>query len=87
MTADHPVPTDTPTPRRALPHRPSGRDLRSPLTVIKGHAQLLARDVRCCHELPEAERDRMLARLSIVQCAVDELAAQVADIDGGHPTG
>ena len=45
-------------------------DLKSPLTTIHGHAQLLARDIRRSPSLPEDERARMLAAVVAIEAAV-----------------
>ena len=45
-------------------------DLKSPLTAIHGHAQLLARAIRRSPSLPEDERARMLAAVVAIEAAV-----------------
>ena len=54
-------------------------DLRSPLTIIRGRAYLLARTVRRTPSLTEDERTRMLAGVAAIEEAV---VAIVAVIDG-----
>lgn len=56
-------------------------DLKTPLCVIKGHAQLVLRDVLRAPGLSEEERARMLARLELIAAAADEAAAR---IDASH---
>jgi signal transduction histidine kinase len=58
-------------------------DMKSPLAVIKGHAQLAARDIGRFAGLSDAERERLQRHLSAIDRAVDDLAGR---IDGlGEP--
>jgi K+-sensing histidine kinase KdpD len=45
-------------------------DLKTPLTTIHGHAQLLARAIRRSPSLPEDEQARMLAAVVAIEAAV-----------------
>jgi signal transduction histidine kinase len=57
--------------------------MKTPLTVIKGTAQLAARDVARCRALPDPEREKLLARMAVIEAAVAELARQVDDLRAG----
>jgi signal transduction histidine kinase len=57
-------------------------DLKTPLTTIKGHSDLLARAVRRSPSLTEAERQAMLARLAAVSAAVGEMVAVIEAMRG-----
>lgn len=59
-------------------------DMRTPLTVIKGTAQLAARDIVRCPALPDPEREKLLARLAVIEAAVAELARQVEELRAGR---
>lgn len=73
---------DRPPPRREPP--PSDpdeglrHDLRTQLTVIRGHAQMLARCVARDHC---QERTRMLANLAAIEQATRALAERIDRID------
>jgi signal transduction histidine kinase len=61
-------------------------DLKTSLTTISGHAQLLARAVRRTPSLTDEERGRMLKALSTVEeqvramvSLIDDLGRQVID--------
>jgi signal transduction histidine kinase len=72
---------DTPPP----PYDPVDQlrhDLKTPLTTISGHAQLLGRVVRRTPSLTDAERGRMLAGLAAIQAAVREMVAHIDAISG-----
>lgn len=45
-------------------------DLKTPLTTISGHAQLLGRVIRRSPSLRDDERARMLERLATIEAAV-----------------
>ena len=53
-------------------------DLKTPLTTISGHAQLLRRVVRRAPSLPDDERVRMLEGLALIEATV---RAMVTTID------
>jgi signal transduction histidine kinase len=55
------------------PHDQLRHDLKTPLTTISGHAQLLARAVRRSTSLTDEEGVKMLAALTAVECAVREM--------------
>ena len=52
-------------------------DLLSPLTAISARTQLLARDIRRSSFLPEEERGKMLASLTVIETAVQTLCAVI----------
>ena len=54
-------------------------DLKTPLTVISGQAQLLARAIRRAPSLNDEDRTRLLAGVTTVESAVREM---VVAIDG-----
>lgn len=62
----------SPDPDQGLRH-----DLRTQLTVIRGHAQMLAR--RIAHD--RCERTRMLADLAAIEQATRVLAERIDRID------
>ena len=66
------------TPREQQRHQ-----LKTPLTTISGHAQLLGRTIQRSPDLT-AERDRMLAAVAAIESAVREM---VTVIDGLSPVG
>lgn len=51
--------------------------VKTPLTVIRGQAQLLARIVQRS-ELPEPQRERLLRGLAQIDTSVDEVLATLA---------
>jgi signal transduction histidine kinase len=57
-------------------------DLKGPLTIIKGRAQLALRDVDRFAGLSEAERERLHRHLATIAGAVEEMADR---IDGHAP--
>jgi len=56
-------------------------DLKTPLTTISGHAQLLGRAIRRSPSLTDDERARMLAKVAAIEAAVREMVTAVDDID------
>ena len=78
-----PMKDDTPPP----PYDPVDQlrhDLKTPLTAISGHAQLLGRTVRRTPSLTDAERGRMLAGLAEIQTAVREMAVLIDALRDEH---
>ena len=65
------LPTDDPAagPPRD-PHDQLRHDLKTPLTTISGHAQLLGRAIRRSPSLTEDERGRMVEALGTIEAAV-----------------
>ena len=53
-------------------------DLKTPLTTISGHAQLVSRAIRRSPSLSDAERAKMLEGLAMIEAAV---GAMVTIID------
>jgi nitrogen-specific signal transduction histidine kinase len=68
----HPHPHPDPDALATVRH-----DLRTPLCVIKGSAQLVARDVGRAPSLTDAERERLHRHLSAINVAVDALTDQI----------
>jgi signal transduction histidine kinase len=60
-------------------------DLLSPLTIISGRAQLLARLVRRSSSLTERERGALLEGMAIIQDAVRIQAVCIDTIGCGNP--
>jgi signal transduction histidine kinase len=54
-------------------------DLKSPLTTIYGRAQLMSRTVQRSPSLSEAEREKLLSGLEVIESSVQRL---VSVIDG-----
>jgi signal transduction histidine kinase len=54
-------------------------DLRTPLTTISGHAQLLGRAIRRAPSLPDEERGRMEEALATIEA---EVLTVVSLVDG-----
>jgi hypothetical protein len=52
-------------------------DLKSALTTIHGHAQLLGRAVRRAPSLTDVERGRMLAGVVEIEAAVRKMVAHI----------
>ena len=52
-------------------------DLLSPLTTIQGRTQLLARDIRRSPTLAEDERVKMLASITAIETAVQDMCAVI----------
>jgi signal transduction histidine kinase len=80
-----------PSPNEAdaplLPYDPVDQlrhDLKSPLTAISGHAQLLGRAVRRSSSLTDAERGRMLAGLAEIEATVREMVVLIDAMSGEH---
>ncbi len=59
----------------------AAHDVRTPLTVIRGQAQLLARIVQRS-ELPEPQRVRLLRGLARIDTSVSELLAMLERTTG-----
>ena len=64
-------------PRLRLQH-----DLRTPLTAIRGHAQLLRRTAA---RLEGPERERLLAGLTVIDAAATVLTDRVAALADDEP--
>jgi signal transduction histidine kinase len=67
-------------------------DLKTPLTTIHGHAQLLGRAVRRSTSLTDDERARMLAAVAAIESAVRAMVPLIdsmsdAGNDGKRDTG
>jgi signal transduction histidine kinase len=60
-------------------------EVRTPLTVIRGQAQLLARLVRRS-ELPESQRVRLLGGLARIDTSVSELLASLERASSARAT-
>jgi signal transduction histidine kinase len=73
------TPDDTPPPAYG-PGDQLRHDLKTPLTTISGHAQLLARAIRRSPSLADNERARILESLTTIEVAVREMVAVVDDI-------
>ena len=71
-----PAATASPDPSAAARSQRQ-HDLLSPLTIISGRAQLLARLVRRSSSLTERERDALLEGLTIILEAVQVQAARI----------
>lgn len=56
-------------------------DLKNPLMVIRGRAQLVERAVQRTAELPEAERMRILNGLAAIDAAVVHIVKMIDDAD------
>ncbi len=69
-------PLSEPRPLRDDGRTIAGHQVRTPLTVIRGQAQLLARIVQRS-ELSEAERVRLLRGLARIDTSVSELLASL----------
>jgi signal transduction histidine kinase len=63
-------------------------DLKSSLTTIHGHAQLLGRAIRRAPALTETERSRMLEGVITIEGAVREMVALIDAMgrEGSRPT-
>jgi signal transduction histidine kinase len=62
--------TDDTPPRPYGPGDQLRHDLKTPLTTISGHAQLLTRAIRRSPSLAENERARLLESLATIEAAV-----------------
>lgn len=56
-------------------------DLKNPLMVIRGRAQLVGRAIQRTTELPEAERLRILKSLAVLDEAVVRIVEMIDDAD------
>ncbi len=59
-------------------------DLKTPLTTIRGHAELLARFVRRSRSLTEEEQSRILEGLAAIDAAVVAMVVIIDDIQGSY---
>jgi signal transduction histidine kinase len=72
------APADVPPPDHSLDaHDQLQHDLKAPLTIVYGRAQLLARAIRRSPALSAAERAGMLAGLGTIEAAVLALVATI----------
>ena len=62
-------------------------DLKTPLTTIHGHAQLLARAIRRSPSLPEDEQARMLAAVVAIEAAVRAMVPLIDSMGGAGAEG
>jgi K+-sensing histidine kinase KdpD len=62
-------------------------DLKTPLAIIHGRAQLLARAVQRSKSLPEEERAKMLAGLTSIEVTVRAMAARIDAISSDDGIG
>jgi nitrogen-specific signal transduction histidine kinase len=62
-------------------------DLKNPLMVIRGRAQLVERAVQRTAELPEAERMRILNGLAAIDAAVVHIVQMIDDADPAFQAG
>ena len=69
--------TDDTPPRPYGPGDQLRHDLKTPLTTISGHAQLLTRAIRRSPSLAENERARMLESLATIEAAVREMVPMI----------
>lgn len=77
-SADDPPPVPDYTASDQLRH-----ELKTPLTTMHGHVQLLGRAVRRSPSLAESERARMLASLAAIETAIHAQLAVIETI--GEP--
>ena len=78
-----PTPNDPPLPAYG-PGDHLRHDLKSALTTIHGHAQLLERAIHRSPSLTDVERGRMLRSLAEIEGAVREMVEKIDGIgDGG----
>jgi signal transduction histidine kinase len=59
------------------PHDQLRHDLKTPLTTISGHAQLLGRAIRRSPSLNDEERGRMLKSLATIEAAVRTMVSLI----------
>ncbi len=59
-------------------------DLRNPIAVVSGHAQLLRRDAARLVGLTDGDRDRLRARADAIEASAKALAALVEERLGGR---
>jgi len=64
----------------ADPFAPIRHDLRTPLAVTAGHAQLLRRDVHRLPGLTDETRDRLAVRADAIEAAARAMAELVDDL-------
>ena len=62
-------------------------DLRNPLMVIQGHAQLVERAILRSTEVPEAERARILHSLAAIEEAVVGIVEMIDDTSSSDLVG
>ena len=80
------LPTDDPAAGPPLDrHDQLRHDLKTPLTTISGHAQLLGRAIRRSPSLTEDERGRMVEALGTIEAAVRTMVTLIDAMgrDGG----
>ena len=67
------------------PHDQLRHDLKTPLTTISGHAQLLSRAIRRSPSLTDDERGRMVEALATIEAAVRTMVTLIEAMgrDGG----
>ena len=78
LPTDDPAPASPPDPLDQLRH-----DLKTPLTTISGHAQLLGRVVRRSPSLTDEERARLVEALVTIEAAVQTMVSRI-DAIGRH---
>ena len=76
--------TDDTPPRPYDPGDQLRHDLKTPLTTISGHAQLLARAIRRSPSLADNERGRLLAGLAEIETRVREMVALIDAMSREH---
>ena len=62
-------------------------ELKNPLMVIRGRAQLVERAIQRTAELPEAERLRILHSLAAIDAAVVRIVEMIDDTDPAFVAG
>jgi light-regulated signal transduction histidine kinase (bacteriophytochrome) len=80
------LPTDDPAAGPpGDPHDQLRHDLKTPLTTISGHAQLLGRAIRRSPSLTQDERGRMVEALTTIEAAVRAMVPLIDAMgrDGG----
>jgi signal transduction histidine kinase len=77
---------DDPPPLAYGPGDQLRHDLKTPLTTISGHAQLLARAIRRSPTLADNERGRMLESLATIEEAVRTMVPLIEAMgrEGSH---
>lgn len=73
-------PEDTASPQEQLRH-----DLLTAATVLRGTTQLLQRQLARQDGMPAAERDRMLARLSVLATTAQRIGQLARDLEDIWP--
>jgi signal transduction histidine kinase len=62
-------------------------DLKNPLMVIRGRAQLIERAILRSTALPEAERTHVLHSLAAIEAAVLDMVEMIDDANPSHLVG